>query len=135
MGKVDFFSRDKILICAEEEKKKTKKGDGINSILGLIQETRNFMEKVEAAAEAQDIAENREAIEALNTTLRENSKKLLDIVAGGLTSEVNTIRRKEEPVGQMESAESMEKPIKVEKKEEVQAPKAPGIPTSFFLGK
>jgi hypothetical protein len=93
------------------------------------------MEKVEAAAEAQDIAENREAIEALNTTLRENSKKLLDIVAGGLTSEVNTIRRKEEPVGQMESAESMEKPIKVEKKEEVQAPKAPGIPQSFFLGK
>ena len=135
MSKVDFFSRDKILICAEEEKKKTKKGDGINSILGLIQETRNFMEKVEAAAEAQDIAENREAIEALNTTLRENSKKLLDIVAGGLTSEVNTIRRKEEPVGQMESAESMEKPIKVEKNEEVQAPKAPGIPTSFFLGK
>ena len=110
LNKMDFFSSDKILIfAADEEKKRSKKGDGINAILGLIQELRNFMEKVDAAAESQDIAENKTAVEAINNSLRENSKKLLDIVAGGLTSEVQAIRSKEEPMDV--------EPVKVEKSE------------------
>ena len=128
MSKVDFFSNDKILAYAEadEAKKKGKKGDGINSILGLIQELRNFMEKVDAAAEAQDIAENKSAVEAINNSLRENSKKLLDIVAGGLTSEVQAIRSKEEVMDV--------EPMKVEKKDDITlAPEAPVTPKSPYL--
>ena len=127
MAKMDFFSSDKILIfAADEEKKKGKKGDGLNAILGLIQELRNFMEKVENAAEAQDISENKAAVEAINNALRENSKKLLDIVANGLSSEVSTIRGGEAPT-QMDA-----EPMKVEKSEggETLAPEAPATPSA-----
>lgn len=95
MSKVDFFSKDNILITADSESRKGKKGDGVNAILGLLQELRNVQDKVQAAADAQDITENKQAIEAVADSIDEHSEKLLDLVRGGIRS----IRAKDPSTG------------------------------------
>ncbi len=118
MDKYNFFSNDNMLILAADDGKKSgKKGDGINAILGLLQELRTFSDKLQAAADAQDITENRQAIEAIGQELDNHSEKLLDIVKGGIKS----IRNKG-PVSGMEEA--------VGGSEGAVAPSAPSLPAT-----
>ena len=98
MSKVDFFSEDNILRTAGLESRKSKKGDGVNAILGLLQKLRAVQDDIEATADAQDITENRQACENVAQAIEEHSEKLLDIVRGGIRS----IRTKE-PVPGVES--------------------------------
>jgi len=98
---MDFFSKDNILVLtADSEVKKGKKGDGINSILGFLQEMRLFRDKIDACAEAQDITENKQKIEAVGQELDKHYEELLDLAKGGIRS----IRK--QPVPGMEAEES-----------------------------
>lgn len=108
---MDFFSKDNILILASDEVKKSKKGDGINSILGLLQEMRNFRDKIDACAEAQDITENRQKVEAIGNDLDKHYEGLIDLAKGGIRS----IRK--EPVPGMEETGG-------------QSPVAPSLPST-----
>jgi len=88
---MNFFSENNILRTADSESRRGKKGDGINAILGLLQELRNVQDKIDACADAQDLTENKQAIEAISEAINEHSEKLLEIVSGGIRS----IRNKE----------------------------------------
>lgn len=85
---MDFYVKDGVIIrnAADDGDKKKKKGDGVASAIGLLQELRGFMEKVEACVEAQDIAENRQAIEGPSKSLEELYKALLKIAESGIRS-------------------------------------------------
>lgn len=84
--KMNFFSKDNILILAADEGKKAKKGEGVNAILGLCQELNRFIDKIEACAEAQDITENKQKVEALGEELTKHYEGLIDIAKGGIRS-------------------------------------------------
>ena len=115
---MDFFSNDNILIVAGDDGKRSKKGDGINSILSLCQEMRNFMDKVESCAEAQDINENRQKIEALADDMNKHLEALIDVAKGGILS---IRKRPEEGLEGLEVAP--EGPTSI-------GPSAPSLPTS-----
>lgn len=87
---MDFYVKDGVIVRAasEDEKvgKKKVKGDGIKSALSLLQELRDFQEKVEDCIEAQDIAENKSMIEEQAAHLEEMYKALLKIAESGIRS-------------------------------------------------
>jgi len=85
---MDFYAKDGVIIRVAEDsdKKGKKKGDGIGAAIGLLQELRNFIEKVDACVEAQDIAENKSAIAKHAATLSEMYQALLKIAEGGIRS-------------------------------------------------
>lgn len=116
MDKYDFFSKDNILILAADDAKKSKKGDGINAVLGLLQELRNFMDKIQACADAQDITENRQKVEAIATELDKHYEELLELAKGGIKS----IRKQEVPGQEMQQGADAISPA---------APALPSTPT------
>lgn len=119
------FGTGHILITAEDEsgKPKRKKGDGINAVLTLMKEMREFQERVEECIEAQDVAEHKGKIEEFNNYVESMYEVLLDIARGGLRRE----RTGEEAVPAPEAAPK-EAP-KVEVKDTSKAVVAPKPPT------
>lgn len=85
---MDFIVKDGVIIRTAEDEKgsKKKKGDGINSAIGLLQELRNFQEKVEACIESQDIAENKSKIQEHAQSLDAMYKALIEIASNGVRS-------------------------------------------------
>jgi hypothetical protein len=91
----DFFSKDNILIQAGAEdgdsgsdKKKSKgsKGDGVNAVLVLMKELRDFQERIEDCLEAQDIQEIAAKIQGFDNHLDDMYAVLLEIASTGITS-------------------------------------------------
>ena len=76
--------QDNIFILASE--KATKKGTGINAILGLLKDFVDFQDKLCVAMEAQDIAENRQKLEAFCGKMEEMYEELLNMARGGVRS-------------------------------------------------
>ena len=66
--------------------KKDKKGDGVNAVLVLMKEIRDFQDKIDACLEAQAIAENREKIAEFDRLIDKMYASLLDIASGGIKS-------------------------------------------------
>ena len=75
-----------VRVAADDDKKKKGKGDGVASAIGLLQELRGFKEKVDACIEAQDIAENKVAVEEPAKALEALYKALLKIAESGIRS-------------------------------------------------
>jgi len=71
------------------ESKKEKKGDGVNEVLNLMKEIRDFQEQVSVCAEAQNSPENRSKIEEFSGSLEKMYGSLLDMARNG----VKTIRK------------------------------------------
>lgn len=89
MDKYDFFSRDNILILAEGDVKKTKKGTGLGELLALAREMLMFMEKIDSCAEAQDITENKQKVEAMAAGLQKNYMELLNMAGRGRSGQTD----------------------------------------------
>lgn len=70
---------------------KSNKGDGINAVLTLMKDLRDFQDKVEAGIEAQAITENREKLEVFYDKLDEMAVVLLGIAEVGMKRKVNQI--------------------------------------------
>lgn len=133
MDKMDFIVRDGVILRLAEdtEKKKSKKGDGVNAAIGLLQDLRTFQERVEAVVESQDIAENRSKISESAKGLEAMYSALLEIAQSGIRSigqaAIQEGQKVEQTLG-TGNAPDMEKP-----KEEKLAPKlplTPAVPTS-----
>jgi len=77
-----------LILLAED--KKSKKGDGVNAVLVLMKDLRDFQDKVDTCLEAQAIAENKAKIAKFYTYLDKMYQDLLEIASGG-------IRKKREP--------------------------------------
>ena len=86
--------------------KKSKKGDGINAALKLMQDLRDFQGKVDTCVEAQMISENKAKIEQFNAYVDKMYNTLLEIASGG----IRAIRNGQEPV-----EEEVKREVKVEK--------------------
>lgn len=71
---------------------KAKKGDGINSVLVLMKDVRDFQEKIESCAEAQAIAENKAKIEEFQSYVEDMYEVLLGMASEG----VRVVRQKED---------------------------------------
>lgn len=80
MNKMDFFSKDNILVLAADDGKKAKKGGGINAILALLQEFNYLFDKIDSCAEAQDITENKQKVEQVGEELVKQFETLLGMV-------------------------------------------------------
>ena len=85
--KYDFFSKDNILVLAESDAKKSKKGTGLGEILALAREIVSFIDRVDACAEAQDISENKSKIEAISQELEKHYVELLDMAKSGRSTQ------------------------------------------------
>ena len=83
MDKYNFFSKDNILVLAESDTKKSKKGNGIGEILALAREIVSFIDRVDACAESQYITENKEKIQAISDELEKHYIELLDMAKSG----------------------------------------------------
>jgi len=77
---------DKRVIEAAEGKKEKKGDDGINAVLVLMKDMRDFQEKVDTCLEAQSVPENRAKIQQFDTMLDKMYESLLDIAGGGIRS-------------------------------------------------
>lgn len=77
------WSQDNILILTAAT---TKKGNGINSIIGLLQDTIAFQDKIGAAVEAQDLGDNKKKLEDFHQKLGEMYNSLLEMAKGGVRS-------------------------------------------------
>ena len=74
------------IITVAENEKKSKNGDGINAVLVLMKDLRDFQEKVDSCLEAQAIAENKQKIAQFDAMLDQMYQTLLQIASGGITS-------------------------------------------------
>jgi hypothetical protein len=72
---------NELILLAE---KKGKKGDGMNAVLVLMQDIRDFQEKLESAIEAQAMEPNREKLEEFNGHIETFWSDLVEIVSGGI---------------------------------------------------
>jgi hypothetical protein len=68
------------------EEKKSRKGDGINSVLKFMIDVRDFEEKLDSCVEAQAIEENKAKIERFKASIEELYSELADIASGGVRS-------------------------------------------------
>ena len=69
-----------------QDKSKKNKGDGINAILTLMKDLRDFQDKVETCIDAQAIAENKQKVEQFYDLLDNMAEVLLDIAESGIKS-------------------------------------------------
>ena len=81
----EFATHQHIITVAENEKK-TKKGDGINAVLVLMKDLRDFQEKVDSCLDAQDIEDYRQKIASFDEMLDSMYETLLEIASGGISS-------------------------------------------------
>ena len=66
-------------------KKKDKvKGDGINEVLVLMKEAKEFQDRIEECAESQAVAENKQQIEGFYALMDQMYDVMLELVKGGL---------------------------------------------------
>ena len=89
-----MWSQDNILVLTAA--KSAEKGGGVNAVLGLMQDMIMFMGKVEATAEAQDLAENKQKLEGLYKNLADSYAVLLGIARGGVQSMKQSVQAKPE---------------------------------------
>ena len=129
---MDFKMQDGVIVRISEDgdkaKKRTGKGGGVYSILGLLQEMTVFEQKVEDCMEAQDVAANKTEVENVLNALIESEKKLVQIVQSGIGS----MRQKQEqvmPEGNGNNEEMIEKVEKTEKTDKNPVLSTPSIPT------
>jgi predicted RNA polymerase sigma factor len=94
---MDFTMRDGVIIRLADDDKKKKKGDGVSAAIGLLQELRGFTEKVDACIEAQDISDNKKAIEGPAKCLEELYHALLKIAESGIRA-INKPVEEEKPI-------------------------------------
>ena len=73
-----------IYVTASDKKLKKGGEDGINSVLVLMKDTRDFQDKVEATLEAQTNPEQRAKIEAFYDDIEKMYQVLLDIASNGI---------------------------------------------------
>jgi hypothetical protein len=71
-----------------------KKGDGVNAVLTLMKDLRDFQEKVDDAADAQINPANKTTIQGFSTDIEKMYGSLLDMAKGG----IRTIREQEPEV-------------------------------------
>ncbi len=79
---------DNIMVVASDDKK--KKGNGIASVLKLMQELLSFRDNVSACLDAQDIQENKAKLQECQDNLDAMYKSLGDIAVGA----IGTMREK-----------------------------------------
>lgn len=75
------FSENNILRMAE---KTVKKDDGIKSVLSLLQDVRDFKDKIDVCLEAQSEVETRQRIERFQGDIEKMYTELLSIAGGGI---------------------------------------------------
>ena len=121
MKDMDFIVKDGVIIRMAEEDKSSKKrkGDGINAAIGLLQELRNFQEKVESCIEAQDISENKVKIQEHSQALEAMYKSLIEIASNGVRSM---------------GVKPEQSPEVIEEKPETVLPSTPSVPTASKIG-
>ena len=96
------------------EAKKDKKGDGVNAVLILMKDIRDFQDKIDTCLQAQTDPNNRAKIESFDRLIDKMYKDLLGIAEGGIKS----VRRQRdmiesEPEAEVEVVEETEvKPAK-----------------------
>lgn len=78
-----YDKHQNILNFAESKK---SKGDGINAVLTLMKDVRDFQDKIDACIEAQAIEENKQKIEKFDEILDQMYATLLEIAEGGIKS-------------------------------------------------
>lgn len=111
-----------ILVASDEGgKEKKKKGDGVNAVLTLMKDMRDFQEKVESCIESQDIDENKQKVVEFNTHIENMYEVLLDIARGGI--------KRDRAVNQPPQVQEVMPEVVTEPKDEFKltAPKAPKI--------
>ena len=79
---------DNMIVLGETK----KRGDGVNAVLTLMKDVRDFQEKVDACVEAQINPANKTAIQGFSGDIEKMYSSLLDMAKGG----VRTMREPEE---------------------------------------
>ena len=97
------FGNNMISTAGDDSKKKDKRGDGINEVLVLLKELRDFQDRVATCAEAQALAENRSKIEEFGASIEKMYMTLLDMAKSGIKS-----IRTQQGVEQQESTPAVE---------------------------
>ena len=120
MGKIDLINANDIIILAEKTKV-SKKGDGINAVLSLMKDIREFKDKVDECAEAQSLSDHRQTIQDFNTNIETMYKSLLQMAEGGISSQEEGGINLEDP----EAVEGVEKTINDEYESREMNPKPP----------
>ena len=77
------FSEDNILRISE---KTVKKDDGVNSVLVLLKDLRDFQDKVTTCLEAQTSVESRQRVERHQSSLEDMYGDLIEVASGGVRS-------------------------------------------------
>lgn len=77
------WSQDNILVTSSA---KASKGNGVNAVLGLLQDLIKFQDRVDSTIESQDIAENKQKLEQFQSRLNESYNSLLEMAKGGVQS-------------------------------------------------
>jgi len=97
MQKQYEFSEDNILRLSE---KTVKKDDGINSVLVLLKDLRDFQGKVNSCLEDQTVLENRQRIEKHKQSLNAMYDDLIEVASGGVRDIHNRPESQEQNSGE-----------------------------------
>ena len=68
------------------QNKKEKKGDGINAVLVLMKDIRDFQDKIETCIQAQTMEPTKEKVKQFDRMIDKMYKDLLEIASGGIKS-------------------------------------------------
>jgi hypothetical protein len=98
------WSQDNILVLTAATV--GKKGNGINAVIGLLQDLLAFQDKVNGAIEAQDLGDNKQKLEKFQQNLGDMYGQLLDMAKGG----VRSVRQTAKPEESQESSSSPSAP-------------------------
>ena len=102
------------------ESKKEKTGDGVNEVLTLMKEVRDFQDKIDACAESQTRPENRTKIQEFSNSIEEMYGVLLEMAKGGIRS---LRKAPEASEGAEETEEILESgPVKIERERSTVTP-------------
>ena len=75
-----------ILLASDETKKKNRKGDGINAILKLMMDFRDFQDSIDECIAAQTMGDIKNKVESLNTDMEKMWTMLSEIVTASIRS-------------------------------------------------
>jgi len=93
---------DNLMVLGETK----KRGDGVNAVLTLMKDVRDFQEKVDACAESQANPANKTAIQGFSGDIEKMYTSLLEMAKGG----IHTIREPEVQKGE-EVVEEESRPV------------------------